>query len=237
MAKSKAAAALPQSAVAVDLVVLTVRGGELCVLTVRRGIPPYQGKFALPGGFVMPDEDLEAAAYRELEEEAGLKKRAVTLEQLRTFGAPGRDPRGRVVSVAHLAMGAGLHDPRGGSDALSAQFEPVSEYLSRRAGPLALAFDHKAILAAGVERARAKLEYTGLGVAFCPPEFTVGELRAVYEAVWDVTLDPANFHRKVTNASGFLVPTGGRTSRGGGRPAALYRADPLVPLHPPIMRA
>jgi 8-oxo-dGTP diphosphatase len=142
-----------------------------------------------------------------------------------------------VVSVAYLAMGAGLPDPRGGSDALSAQFEPVSEYLSRRAGPLALAFDHKAILAAGVERARAKLEYTGLGVAFCPPEFTVGELRAVYEAVWDVTLDPANFHRKVTNASGFLVPTGGRTSRGGGRPAALYRADPLVPLHPPIMRA
>lgn len=215
MAKSKAAAALPQSAVAVDLVVLTVRGGELCVLTVRRGIPPYQGKFALPGGFVLPDEDLEAAAYRELAEEAGLKKRAVTLEQLRTFGAPGRDPRGRVVSVAYLAMGAGLPDPRGGSDALSAQFEPVSEYLSRRAGPLALAFDHKAILAAGVERARAKLEYTGLGVAFCPPEFTVGELRAVYEAVWDVTLDPANFHRKVTNASGFLVPTGGRTSRGG----------------------
>lgn len=135
MAKSKAAAALPQSAVAVDLVVLTVRGGELCVLTVRRGIPPYQGKFALPGGFVLPDEDLEAAAYRELAEEAGLKKRAVTLEQLRTFGAPGRDPRGRVVSVAYLAMGAGLPDPRGGSDALSAQFEPVSEYLSRRAGP------------------------------------------------------------------------------------------------------
>ena len=98
------------------------------MLTVRRGIPPYQGKFALPGGFVLPDEDLEAAAYRELAEEAGLKKRAVTLEQLRTFGAPGRDPRGRVVSVAYLAMGAGLPDPRGGSDALSAQFEPVSEY-------------------------------------------------------------------------------------------------------------
>ena len=227
---------LPQCAVAVDLVILTVREGQLSVLTVRRGIPPFEGKFALPGGFVLPDEDLTAAAYRELAEEAGLKKRSVALEQLRTFGAPARDPRGRVVSVAYLALGAGLADPRAGSDALSAQFEPVSEYLSRRAGPLALAFDHKAILAAGVERARAKLEYTGLGVAFCPPEFTVGELRGVYEAVWDVAIDPANFHRKVTSTAGFLVPTGERTTRGGGRPAALYRADPRTALHPPILR-
>lgn len=229
-------AALPQCAVAVDLVVLTVREGQLCVLTVRRGIPPFRGRFALPGGFVLPDEGLEAAAYRELAEEAGLAREAVTLEQLRTFGEPKRDPRGRVVSVTYLALGAGLPDPLGGSDASSAQFEPVSGYLAHPAGPTALAFDHPMILAAGVERARAKLEYTGYGVAFCPPEFTVGELRGVYESVWDLAIDPANFHRKVTNAAGFLVPTGERTRRGGGRPAALYRADPAAVLHPPILR-
>ena len=236
MASSAGPTALPQCAVAVDLVVLTVREGQLCVLTVRRGIPPFRGRFALPGGFVRPDEGLEAAAYRELAEEAGLRKQAVTLEQLRSFGAPKRDPRGRVVSVAYLALGAGLPDPRAGSDAMTAQFEPVSGYLARQTGPAALAFDHPAILKAGVERARAKLEYTGHGVAFCRPEFTVGELRAVYESVWDVAIDPANFHRKVTNAAGFLVPTGERTTRGGGRPAALYRADAQAALHPPILR-
>ena len=236
MTSSADPAALPQCAVAVDLVVLTVREGQLCVLTVRRGIPPFRGRFALPGGFVLPDEGLEAAAYRELAEEAGLKRRAVTLEQLRSFGAPKRDPRGRVVSVAYLALGAGLPDPHAGSDAMTAQFEPVSGYLARQSGPSALAFDHGVILTAGVERARAKLEYTGHGVAFCPPEFTVGELRGVYESVCDLAIDPANFHRKVTNAAGFLVPTGERTSRGGGRPAALYRADPAAVLHPPILR-
>ena len=111
MTSSADPAALPQCAVAVDLVVLTVREGQLCVLTVRRGIPPFRGRFALPGGFVLPDEGLEAAAYRELAEEAGLARGAVTLEQLRTFGELQRDPRGRVVSVAYLALGAGLPDP------------------------------------------------------------------------------------------------------------------------------
>ena len=136
MTSSADPAALPQCAVAVDLVVLTVREGQLCVLTVRRGIPPFRGRFALPGGFVLPDEGLEAAAYRELAEEAGLAREAVTLEQLRTFGEPQRDPRGRVVSVGYLALGAGLPDPLGGSDASSAQFEPVLSliHISREPG-------------------------------------------------------------------------------------------------------
>jgi len=227
---------LPQCAVAVDLVVLTVREGALCVLTVRRAKPPFAGKFALPGTLIRPAEDLPTAVRRALTDNPGLKRFDLAFEQLRTFAAPRRDPRGRVVSVAHLAVGHELPSPRRGPDSLSVQFEPVSEYLSRRAGPLAMAFDHKEILAVGVERLRARLEYTGLGAALCPAEFTVGELRRVYRAVWDVEIDPANFHRKVTHAEDFLVPTGGSTSRGGGRPAVLYRADPRALLHPPILR-
>ena len=119
-------------------------------------------------------EDIEAAAYRELEEEAGVGPEDVVLEQLRTYGRPDRDPRGRVVTVAWLAMGANLPDPSAGSDAAEAMWVPVDEAL---AGGESLAFDHEDILRDGVERARAKLEYSGLGAAFCGAEFTVAELR------------------------------------------------------------
>lgn len=103
-------------------------------------------------------------------------------------------------------------------------------------GSRVLAFDHGRILADGVERARAKLEYSPLAAAFCPPRFTVGELRRVYEAVWGVALDPRNFHRKVTGTPGFLVPAGGTTARQGGRPAQLFRLGDAGLLNPPMLR-
>ena len=220
--------------VTVDLVVLTIRGDDLCALVVRRGVPPYRGRWALPGGFVQEDEDLLAAARRELREETGLEDPAVHLEQLATYGTPRRDPRGRVVSVAYLARAASLPEPRAGTDAAAAAWKPVSE-LEGEGGRLA--FDHAGILADGVERARAKLEYSPLATAFCEPEFTVAELRRVYEAVWGGGLDPRNFHRKVTGSAGFLTPTGQTTTRNGGRPAALYRRGSAVLLNPPIPRA
>ena len=98
------------------------------------------------------------------------------------------------------------------------------------------AFDHRQILTDGVERARAKLEYSPLATALCPEEFTVGELRRVYEAVWGVALDPRNFHRKVTGTPDFLVPTGGSTNRHGGRPAQLFRRGSATLLNPPMLR-
>src|SRR3954447_11217485 len=179
--------------VTVDLVVLTIRDQRLCALLVRRGIPPYRGRWALPGGFVEHREDLADAAARELEEETGLALRDVHLEQLRTYGDPGRDPRGRVVTVAHLAMAPDLPVPVAGTDAAEAEWRPVS---GLEQGDLA--FDHHEILSDGIERARSKLEYTNLATAFCPAEFTIAELRRIYEIVWDVELDPRNFHRKVT---------------------------------------
>jgi len=218
-------------AVTVDLVVLTVRERSLRCLFVQRGSEPFAGRWALPGGFVEPEEDLLDAAYRELEEETALGK-GLHLEQLRTYGTPGRDPRGPTVTAAYLALAGALDDPVAGSDAAGASWRVVSEVDDD-----ALAFDHAIIVADGVERARSRLRHTPLGAALCPAEFTVAQLRGVYEAVWGAPLDPRNFHRKVTQAPGFLVPTGRRTTADGGRPAQLYRRGDAARLNPPITRA
>jgi 8-oxo-dGTP diphosphatase len=231
--------------VTVDLVVLTIRDRALQVLLVRRRYPPYRGRWALPGGFVLPSEDLSAAATRELAEETGIH--TGHLEQLATYGAPRRDPRGRVVTVAYLALVPDLPSPAAGSDAAAADWvEVVAVTGLPSAGSRAgadgrsargtLAFDHARILADGVERARAKLEYTPLGAAFCPPEFTVAQLRDVYEAVWGAPLDPRNFHRKVTATAGFVEPVGASTGGGRGRPAQLFRRGPAEVLYPPLLR-
>jgi 8-oxo-dGTP diphosphatase len=170
---------------------------------------------------------------RELEEETGLRHEVAHLEQLATYGTPGRDPRGRTVAVAYLAFVPDSPDPVAGDDAAAARFRPVGELLGRRGK---LAFDHARILADGVERARAKIEYSPLATAFCPDPFTVHELRRVYEAVWGAALDPRNFHRKVTGTPGFLEPVGETTTRNGGRPAQLYRRGSTTVLTPPLTR-
>jgi len=218
---------------ATDLVILTVRDGRLQVLLIRRGIPPYEGRWALPGGFVRPAEDLETTARRELAEETGLSAERIHLEQVATYGAPDRDPRGRVVSVAYLALVPDLPAPVAGSDAASASWVDATDVLDD-AGRLA--FDHHRILADGVERARAKLEYSPLATAFCPLEFTISELRGVYEAVWGIPLDPRNFHRKVTKTPDFVAPVGTTTTRDGGRPAQLFHRGTATTLHPPMTR-
>lgn len=150
-----------------------------------------------------------------------------------TYGSPRRDPRGRVVTVAYLALVPGLAPPAAATDAADARWVAVSELLE---DPRRLAFDHHRILTVGVERARAKLEYSPLAAAFCPDEFTVAELRRVYEAVWGTTLDPRNFHRKVTGTPGFVVETRRTTTRDGGRPAQLYRRGDARLLHPAMLR-
>lgn len=235
MSAAKYVSDYPIFSVTADLVVLTIREERLCVLLVKRGGAPFKGRLALPGGFVREREDIERAAYRELEEEAGLKPQDVVLEQLRTYGRADRDPRGRVVTVAWVVLTADAPEPQAGSDAAEAMWLPVDDVLAGR--PAALAFDHAQILSDGVERARSKLEYTGLAAAFCPVEFTVAELRRVYEIVWGIdTLDPGNFHRKVLAIDGFLRETGRMRREPRGRPSRTYRADPQVELRPPFTR-
>lgn len=221
----------PPFAVTVDLVVLTVREGSLQVLLVRRGSPPFKGRLALPGGFVHPDEGLLAAASRELAEETGVHIEHAHLEQLATYGEPRRDPRLRVVSVAHLALIPDAATPRAGTDASDATWASVDAALDSR-----LAFDHRSILTDGIERARAKLEYSTLATAFCRAEFTMTELRQVYEAVWGIELDPRNFNRKVLATEGFVIDAGRSDPGTGGRPARLFRAGPATTLQPPIVR-
>jgi len=215
-------------AVTVDLVVLTVREQRLSALVWWRDRQPYADSWALPGGVVQLDEDLPVAAHRLMAERAGLADVRVHLEQLATYGYPDRDPRQRVVSVAYLGLAPDLP----ASTRAQVMWRPVADLTEKGR----IAFDHRRILLDGVERARAKLEYSPLAAAFCPPEFTVAELRRVYEIVWGHPLDPRNFHRKVTGAEGFLVPTGRTTTRDGGRPARLYRRGDAESLHPPMMR-
>ena len=158
--------------VAVDLTVLTLRDGALNVLLIQREDDPHRGAWALPGGFIEEGEDLEGAAYRVLADEASLGSGAVHLEQVRTFGTPGRDPRGHVVSVAFMALGANLPAPRRGEDVADARWWAVEELAD-----VPLAFDHATVLDCAIERARSKLEYTTLAVTFLPEEFTVSQLR------------------------------------------------------------
>ncbi|MER7719069.1 NUDIX domain-containing protein [Streptomyces flaveolus] len=219
-------------AVTVDLAVLTLRASALHVLLVERGQEPYAGRWALPGGFLLPEESAERAARRELAEETGLADvTGLHLEQLRTYSEPGRDPRMRVVSVAFTALLPDPPEPHAGTDAAEARWVPYDKAQG-------LAFDHDRILADARERVGAKLEYSCLATAFCPAEFTLGELQQVYETVWGTALDRPNFRRKVLATPGFVEPVPGaaRLTGGRGKPAALYRAGPATALHPPLLR-
>ncbi|MFI6769073.1 NUDIX hydrolase [Streptomyces sp. NPDC050355] len=270
----------PAIAVTVDIVTLTLRAGVLHILLVERGGPPFQGAWALPGGFVRAGrESLDEAAARELAEETGLdagQLERVHLEQLGSYGDPGRDPRMPVVTVAYLAFAPDLPEARGGGDARAAAWVPVGALAldepdaarprPPQQGPgrgidggdsaprtpadrapgqgvaeasLPLAFDHARIVADGLDRARAKIEYTPLATAFLGAEFTIVELRGVYESIWGSPLHAGNFHRKVLSVPGFVEPTGATAARGGARGgprARLYRAGDARLLHPALLR-
>jgi ADP-ribose pyrophosphatase YjhB (NUDIX family) len=215
---------------AVDLAILTVRENALQVLVITRAHDPFRGRPALPGGFLRENEDIPDAAVRELAEETGLDGTRLHLEQLKAYGEPGRDPRGRVVSVAFLAIMPDLPLPTAGSDASSAAWAPVEKVRGT------LSFDHDQILDEAVERARTRLEFTTLATTFCGPSFTIGDLRNVYEVVWGHKIDPRNFNRKVLNTDGFVEATGERRIPEVGRPAALYRPGGEQALNPPLLR-
>src|SRR5215831_9727697 len=213
----------PHVAVTVDVVVLTLRNRRLHVLLVERGAEPWRGAWALPGGFIHPDETLDEAAARELREETGVDASAY-LEQIGAYGDPGRDPRMRVVSVAYLAVLPQVAKLQGGTVAVAAELVPVEE-LVRPTPSRRLAFDHETILEDAIARTREKLESTSLAAAFVGPEFTLSDLREVY-AAWGIHFDPGNFRRKVLSTPNFVEWTGRYAPAGpeGGKPAETYRS-------------
>ena len=203
----------PRPSVTTDIIIFTLRDGDLQVLLIRRKNPPFQGEWAIPGGFVEIHESLEEAALRELEEETGV--RDVYLEQLYTFGDPDRDPRGRTITVAYFALvPATAIQPHAGSDATEARWWSVYNLPP-------LAFDHADILAYALQRLRYKLEYTAVGFELLPETFVLSELQAAYEVVLGEKLDKRNFRRKILSAK--VIEETGAYRTGEGRPAKLYR--------------
>ena len=202
----------PFMQVTVDIVIFTIQEQVLKVLLVKRLIPPFVGQCAIPGGFVLEDEDLDEAALRELREETGVSD--VYLEQLYSFGKVDRDPRGRVVTVAYFALISADRMLTAGSDAAEAAWYAVDDLPP-------LAFDHSEIVEYALERLRNKLEYTTVGFQLLPPKFTLTELQAVYEAILGKNLDKRNFRRKMSVLK-ILKPLN-EYRRGGQRPAQLYR--------------
>jgi len=200
--------------VSVDVVIFSLREADLKVLLIRRAAPPFKGKWAIPGGFVHPPESLDDAALRELGEETGL--RDVYLEQLYTFGAPKRDPRGRVITVAYFALVSDDAPARAGDDAAEAAWCSVSALPE-------LAFDHAEILNYALRRLRYKLEYTSVGFDLLPNEFTLTELQTAYEIVLGEKLDKRNFRRRILDAGVLAETSRQREGEGQGRPARLYR--------------
>jgi 8-oxo-dGTP diphosphatase len=205
---------MPTLTMTTDIVIFTIRDDRLEILLIERGNPPYQGKWALPGGLVEEDEDLDVCAHRELEEETKVSK--VALEQLHTFGAPHRDPRGRLVTVAYytLVRPDRLH-PEAASDAAKIRWFAVDTLPS-------LAFDHAKIIAMARRRLRARFDESADAFGFLPKMFTFDELRRVHEIVGGEPLDPRKFRRRVLALE--RIEETGKTRTGGSRPARLYRA-------------
>ncbi len=208
----------PRAALTVDGVVFGLDGGALKVLLIERGLKPFKGQWALPGGFVHGKETLDEAVARELEEEAGVS--GVFLEQLYTFGAVKRDPRERVVSVAYYALvNLADHTTRAATDAADARWFPAAE-------PPPLAFDHLDILAAALARLRGKLRYQPIGFELLPEKFTLTQLQQLYETVLGLPLDKRNFRKKVLGFN-LLIPLAETHREGRHRPAQLFRFDPV----------
>lgn len=208
--------AYPRPAVTVDCVVFGLDQGALQILLIERNSPPFAGCWALPGGFVDQDEALDAAARRELAEETGLE--GVFLEQLFTFGDPGRDPRGHTVSVAYYALvRQDRHTPKAATDASDARWFAVKSLPT-------LAFDHAKIVATAISRLQGKVRYQPLGFELLPHKFTLTELQCVYEAILERPLDKRNFRKKIL-AMDLLIETKEKQKGVAHRAPRLYRFD------------
>jgi 8-oxo-dGTP diphosphatase len=205
----------PHPAVTTDVVLFTIQEQQLQILLIQRAAAPFSEMWALPGGFLEIDEDLETCAARELEEETGIT--GLYLEQLYTFGTPERDPRERVISVTYYALAQSDQlNPRAASDARQADWFPIGSLPD-------LAFDHADIIELAHRRLVAKLDYSSIAFQFMPQTFTLSELQSVYEILLNIQLDKRNFRKRIL-AQDLIQATGKHTHTGSHRPARTYRA-------------
>lgn len=216
-----------------DVVVLVVEQCRLKVLLVVRDNPPFRGKLALPGGFLRPGEELEETARRELFEETGVDVSLSDLIQIKTYSGRSRDPRFRAITTSYAVIVPTAFEVFGGTDARSADWVEVESSLKFQ-----LAFDHWSIIRDTLHVINQGIELTPLATSFCEEEFTISELRTVFEVFWGFKLDPGNFRKKVvTVMEGFVEPTRRqRANVGGGRPATLYRRGDATVLNPPMLK-
>ncbi|HEY3290742.1 MAG TPA: NUDIX domain-containing protein [Anaerolineae bacterium] len=204
----------PAISVTVDIVIFTLRAGDLQVLLVKRRNPPFEGRWAIPGGYVEAGESLEDAATRELFEETHVAAESVHIEQLYTFGEPQRDPRGRVITVAYFALVPAPLEVKAGDDAAEARWTSVYRL------PV-MAFDHNQILNYALKRLRYKIEYSAVGFQLLPAVFSLSDLQQAYEIVLGEQLDKRNFRRRILQAK--VIEETGAVRTHDGRPARLYR--------------
>ena len=202
----------PRPAVTTDCVIFGYDGKELKVLLIERGIEPFKGCWAFPGGFLNMDEDALAGARRELEEETGLEN--AFIEQFHTFSEPGRDPRGRVITVAHYAL-VKIQEVEGGDDAAQARWFPIGEVTP-------LAFDHDRVLRMAMRRLKEKIHFEPVGFELLPDVFTMPQLQNLYEAILEVHFDRRNFASKMLKL-GILEDTGDRPAGASSRIPVSYR--------------
>lgn len=207
----------PQPSVTVDVVLFGYDAEELKVLLIRRGVDPFSGAWALPGGFVRMDESLDQAAHRELSEETGVEE--AFLEQLYSYGDVGRDPRGRVISVAYYALVALLdHSVRAATDAAEAAWFSVWDLPT-------LAFDHARIVQDALARLKGKVRYQPVGFELLPERFPLSQLQHLYETILERPLDKRNFRKKLKKME-FLIETDEVQKDVAHRAARLFRFDP-----------
>ena len=202
----------PRPAVTTDCVIFGYDGKELKVLLIERGIEPFKGCWAFPGGFLNMDEDALAGARRELKDETGLEN--AFIEQFHTFSEPGRDPRGRVITIAHYAL-VKIQEVEGGDDAAQARWFPIGEVPP-------LAFDHDRILRMAMSRLKEKIHFEPVGFELLPDVFTMPQLQNLYEAILEVHFDRRNFASKMLKL-GILEDTGDRPAGASSRIPVSYR--------------
>ena len=202
----------PRPAVTTDCVIFGYDGKELKVLLIERGIEPFKGSWAFPGGFLNMDEDALAGARRELKEETGLED--AFIEQFHTFSEPGRDPRGRVITIAHYAL-VKIQEVEGGDDAAQARWFPIGEVPP-------LAFDHDRILRMAMSRLKERIHFEPVGFELLPDVFTMPQLQNLYEAILEVHFDRRNFASKMLKL-GILEDTGDRPAGASSRIPVSYR--------------